>query len=249
MMSRALLLALFAAPALLAAPAWAADLPAQLDWSQRVEIATPLTGVVETVNVQPGQRVDPGSVLLSLNQTVYKAGLMEARADIDRLTEDKADAQRELDRASELYARTVSSTTELDAAKLRHARAAALLAAAEARVEKARRLLDETEPRAPYPALVLDRAAEPGMAVAGQCQPPVLLVLARADEIIARATVAAAQAAATKPGGKAGVSVAGRAIPGKVTAVRAKADGSYQIDVAIPRGNLVAGMTASIRLP
>ncbi|NTV95356.1 MAG: biotin/lipoyl-binding protein, partial [Thiobacillus sp.] len=135
-MLRALPLVLFAIPA------WAADLTAQLEWSQRVAIAIPLTGVVETVNVQPGQRVDKGAALLSLNQTVFKAGLMEARADIERLTQEKADAQRELDRANELYARTVSSTTELDAAKLRHARAAALLAAAEARVEKARRLLD-----------------------------------------------------------------------------------------------------------
>lgn len=243
MMTRALLLALCAVPA------WAADLPGRLDWSQRVEIATPLTGVVEAVHVQPGQRVDPGTVLLSLNQTVYKAGLMEARADIERLTEEQADAQRELDRAQELYARTVSSTTELDAAKLRHARASALLAAAEARAEKARRLLDETEPRAPYDALILDRTAEPGLAVAGQCQPPVLLVLARADEIVARAAVPASQAGSIKPGSKASVSVAGKSIAGKVASIRAKADGRYEVDVAIPRGSLVAGLDATVRLP
>lgn len=243
MMTRTLLLALFAAPAL------AAELPAQLDWSQRVEIAVPVSGVVETVHVAPGQRVAKGTVLLSLNQTAFKAGLMEARADLDRLGQEAADAQRELDRANELYARTVSSTTELDAAKLRQARTAGLLAAAEARAERARRQAEESEPRAPFDALVLDRAAEPGMAVAGQCQPPVLITLARADEIVARAALSAGQAAGLKPGEPASVNVAGRSVAGKVAAVRARADGRYQVEVAIPRGGLMAGMNASLRLP
>lgn len=239
-----------ACTAALPAAAQAADLSAQLEWSQRLEVAAPVSGVVETVHVQPGQRVEKGAVLLSLNQTVFKANLMEARADIDRLGQEQADAQRELDRANELYARTVSSTTELDASRLRHARASALLAAAAARVEKARRLLDESEPRAPYDALVLDRAAEPGMAVAAQCQPPVLLVLARADEIIARASLGIGQAAGLKPGDRASVSIGSRTVEGKVAAVRARADGRYQLDVAIPRASgLLAGMAASIRLP
>ncbi|MDD4880041.1 MAG: hypothetical protein PHX10_00545, partial [Gallionellaceae bacterium] len=113
-----------------------------------------------------------------------------------------------------------------------------------------RRLLDESEPRAPYDALVLDRVAEPGMAVAGQCQPPVLLVLARADEILARASINAGQAVGIKPGDKAGVSIGGKSVAGRVAAVRARADGRYQLDVAIPRGHgLVAGMSAAIRLP
>lgn len=243
MIARVALLTLAASSAL------AADIPAQLDWSQRVELSTPVTGVVDMVHVQPGQRVQKGTILLSLNQSVFKANLMEARTDIDRLSQDKADAERELERANELYARTVSSTTELDAAKLRHARAGALLAAAEARAEKARRQLEESEPRAPFDAIVLDRLAEPGLAVAGQCQPPALLVLARADEIVARAGIPVGQAAAIKPGDKASVSAGGRVIDGKVAAVRARADGRYQIDVAVPRGNLLAGMAASIRLP
>jgi RND family efflux transporter MFP subunit len=235
---------------LLALPAWAAELPAQLDWSQRVEIATPVSGVVETVHVRPGQRVAQGTPLVSLNQAAFKASLGEARADLERFTQEAAEARRELDRVGELYARTVSSTTELDTAKLRHARAAALLAGAQARLDKARRQIEESEPRAPYDALVLDRAAEPGMAVAGQCQPPVLVTLARADEIVARAGLAAGQAATVKPGDPATVGVAGKSIAGQVAAVRAKADGRYQVEVAIPRGNgHVAGLAATIRLP
>jgi multidrug efflux system membrane fusion protein len=240
---------LTAALLLAALPVRAADLPAQLDWYQRVELSTPVSGVVESVNVQPGQTARKGDLLLRLNPTLFKASLAEAQADSTRVGEEQADANKELSRANELYARTVSSTTELDASKLRQARATAQVAAARARVDKARRLLDESEIRAPFDALILDRQAEPGMAVASQNQPPVLLTVARADLIIARASLTADKAAGLKPGGHMDVSAGGKTLSGKIVAVRAKADAHYQLDVAIPRGNLIAGMTASVRLP
>lgn len=240
---------LAAASLLTALPVLAADLPAKLDWYQRVELSTPVSGVVDNVTVQPGQTVAKGQILLSLNPTLYKANLDEAQADTARQDEEVADSQKELNRANELYARTVSSTTELDASKLRHAKAVANLNAARARVDKARRLLDESAIRAPFEAVVLDRQAEPGMVVAAQYQPPVLLTVARADQIIARAGIGADQAAGLKPGARIEVSAGGKTVAGKVAAIRAVAEGRYQLDVAIPRGGLVAGMNATIRLP
>jgi len=240
---------LAAALLLTALPVGAADLAAQLDWYQRLELSTPVSGVVASVNVQPGQTVRQGELLLRLNPTLFKANLAEAQADANRLGEQMADAQKALSRANELYARTVTSTTELDAAKLHHASAAAQAAAAQARVDKARHLLDESEIRAPFDALILDRQAEPGMTVAAQNQPPSLLAVARADQIIARASLTANQAGGLKPGGRLDVNAGGKALAGRIVAVRAKADGHYQLDVAIPRNRLLAGMAASIRLP
>jgi RND family efflux transporter MFP subunit len=205
--------------------------------------------VVDSVNGQPGQVVRKGELLVSLNPTLFKASLTEAQADSTRLDEELADAQKELNRANELYARTVTSTTELDASKLRHARAAAQLGAAKARVDKARRLLDESEIHAPFDALILDRQAEPGMAVAAQNQPPALVTIARADQIIARAALSADKAASLKPGSRMDITAGGKTLSGRVVAIRARADGRYLLDVAIPRGALLAGMSASIRLP
>ncbi len=239
---------LAAALLLTALPVGAADLVARLDWYQRVELSTPVSGVVASVNVQPGQTVHQGELLLRLNPTLFKANLDEAQADLARLVQEEADAQKELGRANELYARTVTSTTELDAAKLRQARAAGLVAAAQARVDKARRLLDESEIHAPFDALILDRQAEPGLAVAAQNQPPSLISVARADEIIARAGLTAGQAVGLKPGDRLAVRAGGQTLAGHIVAIRAKADRRYQLDVAIPRGHLVAGMTASIPL-
>jgi len=132
---------LAAALLLMTLPVQAAELAAQLEWYERVELSTPVSGVVVRVTVEPGQSVRKGTLLLSLDPTLFKAGLAEAQADSTRLGEEQADAKKELGRANELYARTVSSTTELDASKLRDAKAAAQVAAAQARVTKARRLL------------------------------------------------------------------------------------------------------------
>jgi len=102
-------------------PAWAAD---------KVELTTRVSGVVESVLVKPGQRVKKGAVLLRLDKTILQARLEEAVAEHARAQADEADAKREQGRAQELYDRTVSSTSELEAAELRYTRAQAALSAA-----------------------------------------------------------------------------------------------------------------------
>lgn len=235
----------------LAAPfAEAAEYPAVLDWSARVVLTLPVSGVLESVSAQAGQTVKKGEVLARIEPALFKVGVAEARADMDRLGEEHADAKRDLDRVQELYARTVASTTELDAAKLRFARASSGLAAAQARVERARRLLAESELRAPFDALILLRHAEAGLAITSQCQPAPVFTIARADEFIARAQLNLAQAAGIRLGSAAEVSVADVSLKGKVHALSASVDHRYTLEVAVPRSSgLLAGQNASIRLP
>lgn len=227
----------------------AADLNGVLDWSQRTPLSLPVSGVVHSVNVQAGQSVKQGDLLLALEPTLFKTQVAETRAEMDRLTEDEADARRDLERVKELYARTVSSTTELDAAQLRLARARAGLAAAQARVERARRLLADSELRAPFDALVLERHVEPGMAVAAQCQPATLLTVARADEMLAIASLPAAQALGLRPGDAARVSLGGKEQTGVIRAVRFPPGREAQLEVALPRGGeMTPGQPVSLRV-
>lgn len=228
----------------------AAEYPALLDWSGRVTLTLPVSGVLESVAARAGQSIRKGELLASLNPALFKAGVAEARADMDRLGEEQADATRDLERVRELYARTVASTTELDAAKLRHARASSGLAAAQARVERARQLLADAELRAPFDALVLQRHAEPGLVITSQCQPAAVLTIARADQLIARARLDATQAQSVKPGDAAEVVLAESSLPGQVSAIAASPDQHYEIEVAIPRlSGLLPGASARLRLP
>ena len=228
----------------------AAEFPATLDWSGRSSLTLPVSGVVDQVFAQAGQRVGKGEVLASLDATLFKAGVAEQRADMDRLTEEQADAKRDLDRVQELYARTVASTTELDAARLRFARVTSGLAAVQARVERARRQLADAELRAPFDAVILQRHAEPGMVITSQCQPAVMFIVARADELIAHAQLTPAQAVGLQPGGEAEVMLEGLNLNSTVRALTVDAEHRYSLEVAIPRtAKLMPGQQASIRVP
>ena len=243
---RIVLAAAMAAGAMMAQ---ASEYPAVIEWSGKVALTLPVSGVLENVVAQPGQMVRKGDLLASLEPTLFKAGVAEARADLDRLGEEHADANRDLERVRELYARTVASTTELDAARLRFARAGSGLAAAQARVERARRLLAESELRAPFDAVVLARHAEPGLVITSQCQPAAVVTLARAGEFIARGQISPAQAAEVKLGEEVEVSLAEHVLKGKIQALAADADHQYRLEIVLPRQTgLMVGQQASIRL-
>ncbi len=237
---------------LIGSGAQAGELTAQLAWSQPLALSTPLSGVVATVSAEAGQTVAQGALLLSLDPTPFKAQVAEARADAERLAEEAADAKRELARAEELYARTVTATTELDAAKLKQARASAALAAAQARLERARWQLAQTELRAPFPAIILERRAVPGMVVAAQCQPPTLFTIAHAEEMLARAPLTAKQASSVRPGMRAEVLFGGKSHPGRVRSLSYTGSGeaaAYSVEVVIARTpGMTAGLPASLRL-
>jgi len=119
-------------------------------------------------------------VLLRLSKVIYQAQVDEANAEIERLRAEEAEAKRDLDRAQELYSRTVSSTTELDSAKLRHIRAKSASTVAESRFTIAKKNLADTELRAPFNGVVAAVPAAPGVVVvASDCQPRGLVVMRR----------------------------------------------------------------------
>ena len=168
MKQRVLTIVLAGSGLALASPLWAAD---------KVELTTRVSGVVDVVLVKPGQRVKKGAVLLRLDRTILRAGLDEAVAEQARAQADADDARRELERARELFDRTVSSTTELDAAALRDARARAALSAAKARRAIAQKNLNDAELKAPFDGVVDAVPGAPGTVVTADCQPKSLIVL------------------------------------------------------------------------
>ncbi len=163
--------------ALVGCAAWTA---APLQAADRVELTTRVSGVVDQVLVKAGQRVGKGTVLLRLDKTILQARFDEAAAEYARAQADEADARRDLDRAQDMFDRTVSSTSELEAATLRHARAQAALDAAKARRVIAQKNLNDAELKAPFDGVVSAVPGLPGTVVAADCQPRTLVVLSTA---------------------------------------------------------------------
>lgn len=249
---------LWVASWLAAAAVQAAEVPAVLQWSQRVELSTPVSGVVQAVNVKPGERVRKGQALLQLDGRIYTGRVEEAAAAVARQKGEADEAQRDLKRVQELYDRSVISTTELDQAKLRQARAAAQLREARARHKQEAQSRADSILRAPFDALVVARLAEPGQAVAAGLQPQPLLALAKAGEMIARAQVSEEQLNTLKAGQEVNVAVGQLRFRGQIAtlglepAARDKSGAPlYALEVLFATGDKVlrAGGQALLTLP
>ena len=234
---------------------WAADVPATLQWAQRVELSTPVSGVVRAVNVEVGDLVKNGQVLLSLDSTTYQAGVAETQSEITRLNAEVEEAKRDLERVKELYERTIVSTTDLDQAKLRLVKSQSMLAEARARLRQDQKALDDTSLRAPFDAVVVVRQAEPGLSVAAGLKPQMLLTLARSGEMIARMHLNSPQIDNLKPGQSVTVVIDGTNYPGMIKTlglepIETKEGSVYPVDVLFPvKQPLRAGSPALVKLP
>lgn len=244
------LLAISLAPAV-----WAAEVPAVLQWANRVELSVPVSGVVQSVNADVGDQVKKGQALLNLDGAIYQAKVAGSHAAITRLTAEAEEAKREYGRVQELHARTVVATAELDLAKLRLTRADSMLIEARANLRQQQKMLDDTTVRAPFDAVVVVRQVEPGMSIAAGLQPQILLVLAKSGEMLARVQLPAAQIASLKTGQAVTVLVGVQNYAGKVKAVglepiMLKNEAVYQLDVAFSSTEqLRAGIAAVVKLP
>lgn len=245
----------FVFAALLPQALWAADVPATLQWSQRVELSTAVSGVVQTVNVAVGDLVKKGQVLLTLDSTALRARVAENQSEIIRLDAEAAEARRDLERVQELHERTVVATAELDQAKLRLVKSQSMLAEARARLRQNQKALDDASLRAPFDAVVIIRQAEPGLSVAAGLQPQILLTLARSGEMLARMHLPSAQMDKLKTGQAVSVIVGGVSYSGKIRTlglepVKMKEELLYPVDVAFGgREPLRAGAPALVKLP
>jgi len=234
---------------------WAADIQATLQWSQRVELSTPVSGVVQAVKVKVGDLVKKGQVLLTLDSTAYQAGVAENQSEITRLNAEMEETQRDLVRVQELYQRTVVSASDLDQAKLRMVKSQSMLAEARARLRQNQKALDDTSLRAPFDAVIVIRQAEPGLSVAAGLQPQMLLTLARSGEMIARVYLSSPQIDKLTTGQAVTVSLAGTNYTGKIRTlglepIRIKEEWVYPVDVLFASNDpLRAGAPALVKLP
>lgn len=236
------------------APSHALDIPASLHWSKRVELATPVSGIIKSVMVNSGDKVEKDTILLKLDDRQYAAALSQARARVKDLSERRIEAKRELDRALELYDRTVLSDHDLQTAKNAKLAADSDYEAAKAELVTAELNLEYASIRAPFKALVLQRNAEIGQTVVSQLKPETLVILAAAGEMLARGYIEQGELNGPVQGDSATIVVAGKPYNGKVKHVglepvkRDKQGVYYEIDIMFNTGDRIlrAGQQATI---
>jgi RND family efflux transporter MFP subunit len=237
----------------LLSPAVVAAWDGVVDWAQRTELSTATSGVVEKVLVRPGQRVGKGEILLQLEQDALRAEVARTRAAQSHTRLLYEEAQRELERTEELYARTLLADRDLNLARIAHAEADAAQQQNAAAHALAQQRLRNSQLRAPFDALVLAAPVRPGQTVVTRLQAEPQLVLAAAERMVVRFEVEAAGLEALAPGGKVSIDIDGQRYSGIVESLLLDAAGSgkpvaVEASFATPH-RLLPGSRARVSLP
>ena len=214
--SRLIGVAAIAAGLLAAPPLSAEEFPVRLSPARQVELGSTLSGTVATVSVRPGQRVNRGEPLVDLDARALKAAVAAAKAQVEARRLEGQEADRELERALDLYDRTLLSEHERLVAENGAALARSRVLAAEAELLDVRVRLEQTRIQAPFDGWVVAVPSYAGQAVVNRCHSTPLVELA-STEISAVAELPPGQAQPFAPGTPVRITVDGDTYTGSIT--------------------------------
>lgn len=197
--------------------ATAQELAGVVQWSQRVELGTPVSGVIVAVPVKSGERVVKGALLVQLETRALQARVRKAEAEQGKLKRVRDEAQRELERANQLYERTLLSNHDLEQAKIAFAEANSRYQGGSADLVEARLALEQSAVRAPFDGVVLQRNAEVGQTVVSALQSVPLVTLAATRQMRVQAAATLAQLERLAVGQAVVVESGGRRFQGEIT--------------------------------
>ena len=166
-------------------------------------------GMVSKVWVEPGDWVQQGQVLASIERSVQSQESIQLSASIRAAEADARLAQSELDRAQALVARGFISKADIDRKTATRDSAYARVGVARAQLGANSARMGRLDIRAPEAGLVLTRAVEPGQVVGAGAG--VLFRLARGGEMEMRAQMAEGDLARLSVGRPARVTPVGTA--------------------------------------
>jgi RND family efflux transporter MFP subunit len=234
----------------------AAEINAVLEWSDLRKLGTTVSGKVSKVMVKPGMKVKKGDALLGFDQRYFDVQLQQSRAVMDHARLLKEEAQREQDRAIELYDRTVLSDYDRQQADIGLANANAAYTKATAGFELARLDKEYSQLNAPYDAVILNVYAAPGEVVVNETESRVLVEIARSDEMLVTTSLDGNQIAKLAIGQKIDVAFRGQWTQGEIHSLslnnRQLAGKGYEVAVRLSvkqSDNARAGEASAVRLP
>lgn len=219
------------------------ELPADLHPDRRAVLAAEVSGTVETLTAEEGERVAAGELLATVDTRALDQALAEARAVHDRAADD-------FERARKLFEKRSVTRSDLVAARSEKE-------VAEARLESARLRLDKSRLEAPWAGRVASKRVEVGdYVVPGQA----MVELVDVDPLKVRAPVPAADVRYVEVGETVTIRISSRPeeeLTGRVVRLAAELDPDARtltLEAEIPNtgprdGDLKPGMLARVTIP
>lgn len=240
-----------------AQPAFAVDIKATVEWSEKYIVQFAVDGLIKEVNVEQGSVFEKGQMLISIDSTAYKQQVNRLNAKKSGLKSLFDVADRELNEANVLYEQTVLSDTELHKVKVSYDVAKSDLEQTEALLRIAQWELQHASIIAPWAGFVLEKHVLPGRVVTEESKDTPLLVLARTDKLKVLGWVSKSIAKSVQQLTSVAVKVGGKAYSGVVKQLHLNMHdsahkGEYRLTVEFdsdPLRSVKAGQAAVIKLP
>jgi RND family efflux transporter MFP subunit len=127
-----------------------------------VTLAAKIVGRVVAVNVDEGDQVEMGEVMVDIGDAELRANLSAAEARLRMEEINWAHQEKLAERVRSLREQNTVSAETLDDADFKVAAAEQAVASAQAEVARARAMLDETKIRAPFDGMIIRKDIETG---------------------------------------------------------------------------------------
>ncbi len=234
-----------------------------------VQISTSIVGKIDKLPVNEGDRVKKGALLISLDQTEFRAQVRRTRANLDITRASMAQSRSQFNRAQKLFDSQLISEQEYEAARTQFLLDQARVKEAQAAYAQATEQLQDTRIEAPIDGTVTQLNVELGEnVIPGTLNNPgtVLMVIADLDRMEIECEVDEADVAKVKKGQRAIIDVeaiSGKQFRGSVLEVgyasaddraeefiQEEATVSYAVDIIITDtiSALKPGMTANVQI-
>ncbi len=158
-----------------------------------VQVGSQVSGRIQTLYADFNSHVKQGQLLAKIDPRLFQADVEKARAndvaaegDLAKAQAQAADAQRQLQRSKDLFARKLVAQADYDTARANADAAEAAVEAAKGAVQQAKAALDQAQINlaltnivSPTDGIVISRNVDVGQTVAASFQAPTIFVVAQ----------------------------------------------------------------------
>ena len=131
----------------------------------RIEVKSKASGQIEQLNIEEGQFVEKGSLLIALDQKTAQNDFDQAKADLALAEASASQQENNHKRAEELFTKALISQQERDQINVEYVRAKSQLLKARAALATMQERLQDTRIIAPSSGIVLSKNVEVGQII------------------------------------------------------------------------------------
>ncbi|MGM0516242.1 MAG: efflux RND transporter periplasmic adaptor subunit [Pseudomonadota bacterium] len=136
--------------------------PGTVTASDQSPIASRMMGYVRSIDVEEGERVEEGQVLLTIDQTDVDSQIRQAEAALAKARSGLTNARANYERFKRLFEQNAVPKQQFEQMETAYRVAQGDFRAAEAAVEQARNQVNYAQITAPFDGTIIQRMADPG---------------------------------------------------------------------------------------